>query len=113
MEPVYIPNAHVRLGMSFEDVMVELEDGGGDFQTQLYTWRVDLNFNPMTSWNTFLQYDTDAKNLSSQTRLRWIIEPGRELFVVGLFGFDKAFHESSFVTSDQSLAIKLNYTLRF
>jgi len=113
VEPVYIPNAHVRLGMSFEDVQIELEDGGGDFRTQLYTWRVDLNFNPMTSWNTFLQYDTEGKNLSSQTRLRWIIEPGRELFVVGLMGFDKAFSESSFVTSDQSLAVKLNYTLRF
>jgi len=33
--------------------------------------------------------------------------------VVGLMGFDKAFSESSFVTSDQSLAVKLNYTLRF
>ncbi len=113
VEPVYIPNAYVRLGMSFEDVQIELEDGAGDFRTQLYTWRVDLNFDPMTSWNTFLQYDTEGKNLSSQTRLRWIIEPGRELFVVGLMGFDKAFSESSFVTSEQSLALKLNYTLRF
>ena len=62
---------------------------------------------------TTKQYDTEGKNLSSQTRLRWIIEPGRELFVVGLMGFDKAFSESSFVTSEQSLALKLNYTLRF
>ena len=113
VEPVYVPNAHLRLGMSFEDVQIELEDGGGDFRTQLYTWRLDLNLDPMTSWNTFVQYDTDGKNLSSQTRLRWIIEPGRELFLVGLFGFDKLSSDSSFVTSDQSLAVKLNYTLRF
>ena len=86
VEPVYIPNAYVRLGMSFEDVQIELEDGGGDFRTQLYTWRADLNFNPMTSWNTFLQYDTEGKNLSSQTRLRWIIEPGRSSSSWGSWG---------------------------
>ena len=113
LEPVYIPNEHVRLGMSFEDVQIELGGAGGDYATQLYTWRMDLNFDPMTSWNTFVQYDTEGKNLSTQSRLRWIIEPGRELFLVGLFGFDKASSESSFVTSDQSLAVKLNYTLRF
>ena len=36
-----------------------------------------------------------------------------ELFLVGLFGFEKENSRASFVSSDQSLAIKLEVTFRF
>ena len=86
---------------------------GGVQSTELYQFRVDVDVDPFTSWRTLAQYDTDAKDLSVQSRVRWILEPGRELFLVGLFGFEKENSRSSFVSADQSLAIKLEVTFRF
>ncbi len=112
LEPVLLPNEHVVVGASFEDVQIDLGTGGA-LHTQLYSLRLDLLFDPFTSWKSFVQYDTESKNLSVQSRLRWILEPGQELFVVGLFGFAKENSRSSFVTEDQSLAVKLALTFRF
>ncbi|MEC8495258.1 MAG: hypothetical protein VXZ39_10060, partial [Planctomycetota bacterium] len=117
LEPVYIPSKHLTLGLAFQDVTIDLGefDGsvGGAQSTELYQFRVDVDVDPFTSWRTLAQYDTDDKDLSVQSRLRWILEPGRELFLVGLFGFDKEDSRSSFVTAEQSLAIKLEVTFRF
>ncbi len=117
LEPVYIPSKHLTLGLAFQDVTIDLGefDGsvGGSQSTELYQFRVDVDLDPFTSWRTLAQYDTDDKDLSVQSRVRWILEPGRELFLVGLFGFEKEDSRSSFVTADQSLAIKLEVTFRF
>lgn len=112
VEPVFIPNKYLTFGASFEEVDIETREGGR-LGTQLYTLRADVNIDMFTSWRNFLQYDTESKDLSAQSRVRWIIEPGRELFVVGLFGFGKEDSRSSFVTRDQSLAVKLELTWRF
>ncbi|MEM8712318.1 MAG: DUF5916 domain-containing protein, partial [Planctomycetota bacterium] len=112
LEPVFLPNEFLTIGGSFRDISVDLDEDGS-LHTQLYSLRLDVLFDPFTAWKSFLQYDTDSKNLSAQSRLRWILEPGRELFIVGLFGFSKEDTRSSFVTEDQSLAIKLEANFRF
>ena len=95
-------------------VDVDIDVGaGGTFATQLYTGRLDLTFSPFISWNTFVQYDTESEDISTQTRLRWILEPGRELFVVGLFGFFRDGSGQTFQSGEQGVTVKLNYTLRF
>lgn len=111
-EPIFIPSKHLTLGMSFEDVAIDL-GGNGTLHTQLYGFRIDVGINPDASWRTFAQYDTDAKDLSVQSRLRWILEPGRELFLVGLAGFNKENTRASFTSSQQSLALKIEATFRF
>ncbi|MGK0484410.1 MAG: hypothetical protein ACJAQ3_004400, partial [Planctomycetota bacterium] len=45
--------------------------------------------------------------------VRWILEPGRELFIVGLFGFSKEDTRSAFTSEAQSLAVKFEATFRF
>ena len=111
-EPIFIPSKHLSLGMSFQDVAIDLDENG-TLHTQLYGFRVDVGINPDASWRTFAQYDTDAKDLSVQSRLRWILEPGRELFLVALAGFNKENHRAAFTSSDQSLALKIEATFRF
>ena len=112
LEPVFLPNKFLTLGGSFQDIQIDL-GGDGALHTQLYTARIDVLFDAMTAWKSFVQYDTTSKNLSVQSRLRWILEPGRELFIVGLFGFSKENTRASFVTEDQSLAVKLEANFRF
>jgi hypothetical protein len=52
------------------------------FHTRLARVRVNFNFTPDLSRNTFAQCDdlTDAIGINS--RVRWIIAPGSELFLV-------------------------------
>jgi len=111
-EPIVIPSKHLTVGFSFEDVEIEVGDPGR-LHTQLYGLRANVTIDPFTTWFNFLQYDTDSNDLSAQSRVRWILEPGTELFVVGLFGFSKEDHRASFVTRDQSIAVKLEVTFRF
>ena len=117
LEPVYIPSKHLTLGLAFQDVTIDLGefDGsvGGVQSTELYQFRVDVDVDPFTSWRTLAQYDTDARTSPSSRACAGSSNPGEELFLVGLFGFEKENSRSSFVSADQSLAIKLEVTFRF
>lgn len=44
--------------------------------------RLNLQFTPLISWNTLVQYDSDSDDVGINSRLRWIIEDGREIFIV-------------------------------
>ena len=54
----------------------------GSFVVRLIRARLNLALNPDVSWFAFGQYDTVSDTLGLHTQLRWIIEPGNELFVV-------------------------------
>ncbi|MFT5695996.1 MAG: hypothetical protein ACI9QQ_001975 [Myxococcota bacterium] len=54
----------------------------GDFVVHLVRIKADIQFNPKISWNTFVQYDNDSDSIGINTRLRWILSPGREFFAV-------------------------------
>lgn len=116
-EPILIPSKHLTLAVGYQDIAIDLGPQvagiGGEQHTQLYSFRVNVDLDPDTSWRTFAQYDTDTKDLGVQSRLRWIMEPGRELFLVGLFGFEREDGRSAFTTNDQSLALKVQLTFRF
>ncbi len=44
--------------------------------------RVDISFTPNLSWNTFVQWDDSSDSMAINSRLRWIVQDGRELFLV-------------------------------
>lgn len=111
INPILVPSKVFTLSAGFEDVEARLE--GDRFHTQLFSANLDLTAGPDVSWKNLFQYDTESKQLGLQTRLRWILEPGRNLFLVGLFGFEKEDSLSSFQRTEQQLAIKLTYTVRF
>ena len=63
------------------------------------------------SWETVTQYNAFDDDLGFQSRLRWIIEPGRELFVVWNHEFDA--DGARFESESTQGVIKLKWTLRF
>ena len=111
LEPTLILGKHVQVAAGYEQNHVVLDQGR--FTTHLYNARLDISFSPDVSLKNFVQYDTDSKNLGAQSRLRWIHEPGRELFLVGLYGWERAASGAPFVPTTQELALKVFYTLRF
>ncbi len=93
----------------YQQASANLDDG--DFTQRLVRLRTVFAFNPDLSWETIAQYNAIDDDLGLQSRLRWIIEPGRELFLVWNQEF-AANHEHIESESTQAV-IKLKWTLRF
>jgi hypothetical protein len=84
----------------------------GRFYTQVVTARADYNFTPNVSWQNLEQYDNESGFLSFQSRFRWILRPGNDLFLVVNRGWVKTFDDRFQSTFDRTSS-KLQYTFRF
>jgi hypothetical protein len=62
--------------------------------------------------HNLLQYDNESRNLGFQSRLRWVLEPGSDLFVVVSGGW-LDYLDGGMYPHSQDLAIKLVHTFRF
>jgi hypothetical protein len=54
----------------------------GRFTAKVLAFRLELNFSPNLGWSSLVQYDSDSLELGLQSRLRFRIRPGSDLFVV-------------------------------
>lgn len=87
----------------------------GDFDRKLYRIRAGYDFNPDLRIASFIQYDSDSDVLGSNTRLRWIITPGRELFVIWNRGASSELESPTVgqrTTTSNEVSVKLSWTLR-
>jgi uncharacterized protein YecE (DUF72 family) len=74
--------------------------------------RFNYFFTPKISLTNFVQYDTDSANVGLQSRLRWILKAGQEIYVV----FNHQWQEDAldrFRSLTGDLRAKVNYTVRF
>jgi uncharacterized protein DUF5916 len=104
------PNAHVAIAVRADRNDITLREGR--FSTQALTARADYNFTPNVSWQNLEQYDDESRILSFQSRFRWILKPGNDLFVVINRGWLKTFDGPLESTFDRASS-KLQYTFRF
>ncbi|MAE76108.1 MAG: hypothetical protein CMJ85_04460 [Planctomycetes bacterium] len=111
VEATVRPCPLITVAAQYEEFRVSLDEG--DFTARLGQARLDAAFSPDLSLRSLLQYDTDTRNLSVQSRLRWTIEPGRDLFLLGVFGWEKASDDAPLVSTTQDVTIKLAYSTRF
>ncbi len=74
------PSPHLLVGLGGEWGQGSLP--AGEFTTKVLAARVEVNFTPNLGWSTLLQYDSDSRELGVQSRVRWRIRPGSDLFVV-------------------------------
>ena len=84
----------------------------GDFNTSLVMFRLDSAFTPFISLSNFVQYDSESRNIGLQSRLRWIVAPGNELFVVLNHGWEENLLDR-FESTQTRVRVKVNYILRF
>lgn len=82
----------------------------GDELIHLLSAELSLLFTPDISWITLVQFDNVADSIGINSRFRWIIEDGREFFLVLNQGFDT----SDGVRAGRSEPlVKLQWTFRF
>ena len=101
-----------KMGASFDlrQYWVRLREG--NFTTRLALMRINYSFSPLITLSNFVQYDTDSRNIGLQSRLRWIVRPGNEVYLV----LNHAWQEDAldrFASIRTDVRAKLSYTFRF
>jgi hypothetical protein len=104
------PSYHLLLGLGAVRADVNLVQG--KFFTQLFYLQANYNFTPNISWANLIQYNNESRILGFQTRFRWILRPGNDLFLVLNRGWFKTY-EHDYVSSFDRGTVKLQYTFRF
>jgi hypothetical protein len=109
-EVTWRKNSHLTTAFTLDQNWVKLDEG--NFNTSLIMFRMDYSFTPFITLANFVQYDTDSQNIGLQSRLRWILKPGNEFFVV----LNHSWQENAldrFESAQTRFRIKLNYVFRF
>lgn len=101
------PHLLVAGGWEFNRISLS----AGDFDVSVASARVNIAFNPRLSWNNTVQYDNISDTLGINSRLRWIVKPGSDVFFVVNRGFDV--EDGRFQTLTTDVTAKLGWTFRF
>ena len=118
------PAGHLQLALSAEEDFGHLP--GGDFIERLLILKATYAFSPYLLLSFFSQYDSDCpeeappdarecRNLGFNSRLRWTLRPGNDLFVIwnrnwgGIAADGDAF---ALQPQEDQFAVKLRWTFR-
>jgi hypothetical protein len=106
------PRGHFQVGLEALNNFGHLREG--NFVQRL--WQVNLAraWNPNIVFTSFIQYDTESRNVGANTRLRWTFKPGKDLFIVWNRGWRHLLDRPDLTLHPDSefLAVKLRWTFR-
>jgi hypothetical protein len=105
----YRPMAGLEISPSWERNWVDLAEG--EFTTELLQLQGSWAVSPWSSLTTILQYDNVSSVLGLYARLRWIVRPGSDLYVVYTHNWLEEL--GRFSTLERTATTKVNYTHRF
>jgi hypothetical protein len=105
------PSRHIAMSVQTERDAVALPEGA--FETDVVTVRVDYNLTANIACSNLAQYDNESRVAGLQSRFRWILQPGNDLFVVINRGWRRTLDESRFEPLFDRVSAKLQYTVRF
>ena len=85
----------------------------GRLRTQVFEATPELQFSQWISLVNTVQFDTVSSVLGWQSRFRWILRPGNDLFLVYSQNWLEDLGVNRFSTISRQAASKMQYTLRF
>ena len=85
----------------------------GRFRTRLYRLEGETQFTPFIALVNNFQFDSQSSVLGWQSRFRWIMKPGNDLYVVYNHNWLEQRQFDRFATLDKHFASKVLYTHRF
>ena len=103
------PTTHFAVAATVDRNDVRLT--AGSFTTLVNTIRFDFNFSPDVSWANLVQYDSESRIAGVQSRFRWILQPGNDLFVVLNRGWYRT-SEGTYLPNFDRGSVKFQYTFR-
>jgi len=107
------PRPGVRVNTTYEYNTVTLPEGR--FDTRLLRVVADTQFSPFMYLVNNIQYDSVSRGLGWQSRYRWIVRPGNDVFLIYTHNWvdDRLDPNERFRTVDRRGAAKVVYTKRF
>jgi hypothetical protein len=111
------PNPGISLSTNIQYNDVQLP--GGEFTASLYEVSTDWNPSPWVAITGQLQYDDQSNILGLFSRLRWIVKPGNDIYLVFTQNWRRELldlldpNAYGYNTLSRGASIKLNYTYRF
>jgi hypothetical protein len=85
----------------------------GEFYTRLYRFVTETQLNPSVSLVNNIQYDSQSSILGWQSRFRWIVRPGNDLYFVYIHNWQDDLLSHRLYTLDRRATSKVSYTHRF
>ena len=106
-------NLRPRRGIlaTFTSSLNRIELRGGNFSTSLFRAIVNTQLNPFVSISSNIQFDSVSRVLGWQSRFRWIVKPGNDIYVVWLNNWLDS--STGLTTLDRNAAMKAIYNYRF
>ena len=105
------PRPGVTINLEQEWNRVSLAEGR--FETRLFRVIADTQFSPWIYLVNNVQHDSVSDVIGWQSRLRWILTPGNDLFVVYTQNWIDSLELDRFTTQDRRAAAKFVFTHRF
>ncbi|HEX8031620.1 MAG TPA: carbohydrate binding family 9 domain-containing protein [Vicinamibacterales bacterium] len=106
------PRPGITVNVNYELNNVDLVEG--KFETRLYRVVADTQFSPFIYLVNNVQYDSVSRVLGWQSRFRWILKPGNDIFFVYTHNWlDPVDPSRRYTTLDRRAAAKAVYTKRF
>ena len=101
-----------QAGLEFRNNFGRLQEGS--FVQRLWQTQLSFAWNPNVVLTSFIQYDTESRNVGANTRLRWTFKPGKDLFIVWNRGWQRLYTSPHLrlVPDSEFLAIKLRWIFR-
>jgi hypothetical protein len=85
-----------------------------EFVARIVSSQINFTASPFLSLSNLIQYDNLSRNLGLQSRLRWILQPGNDLFFVFAQGWiQEPLGGLRFAAQESKVSTKFQYTARF
>ena len=81
------------------------------FTSNVYQFNANILFSPNLTLYNFVQYDNASNTIGLQSRFRWILRPGNEIFLVWNSKYVEA--DSGYISDTGALRFKMKYSIRF
>ena len=109
------PTPGISTSLNVQYNAVELPQG--DFSANVYELETQWNPTPWVSATSQFQYDDQSQLLGLFARLRWIVKPGNDIYLVYTHNWQNLsagiLDNPDLITLSRGGSIKLNYTYRF
>ena len=103
------PSRFMTASAAYELREIRLPEGR--FDVRITSARLNLAFSPDLTWNTVIQYDNVSKQVGLNSRIRWTLRPGNDLFLVFNHGWD--YEDGRFTQPSGQITLKAAATFRF
>ncbi|MCH8523978.1 MAG: carbohydrate binding family 9 domain-containing protein [Balneolales bacterium] len=103
------PAPGINLSSAWARTQVDLAEGS--FTTDLLRFRGNLDFTPFVSVTGIVQYDTLSELVGFYQRLRWIVRPGADVYLVYIYNWIN--EDDRLRPLETSGSVKVSYTYRF